>query len=216
MEIGIIDSLIRIFASRDFAMISNSYTLAFFKYTDSCNFELLQQLFNRNPYPALIRLLNHQKEDIVRDSINSISNILESGFQLSDDSELHPHFQQMIECNGIQIIFNLFRSSNDQWTKNKASICIGFLFVSREINNASIRQQIIANLIGQVNGLDIGTNMDAANALKGLSRNPELLLDSDDWKRIKSKERLFFLAQNTTNRTEIEKDGFAISRLYDN
>lgn len=56
---GIIDELFKIFATRNLNLIPLSFTDVIISISNHCNDELNEQIINKNPFPGLIRLLDH-------------------------------------------------------------------------------------------------------------------------------------------------------------
>ncbi|KAA6378845.1 MAG: hypothetical protein EZS28_025628 [Streblomastix strix] len=183
---GIVDTLLSIFLTRDLNTITHAFSQAFFILTTKSSNEFKQSLYEKHPYPALIKLLNHSNNEIVDDSITSIYNILIVGINTTSISEKHPHFAEIQSCDGIRKLFDLFKRNDiTKRNKNITSRCLGNLFRAQEIPNKEMKTEIIAHL-------------------------KALLNDPDDWEKITAKKTLKGLSQNAANRTEVEKDGFII------
>ncbi|KAA6379436.1 MAG: hypothetical protein EZS28_025036 [Streblomastix strix] len=183
---GIVDALLNIFLIRDLNTITHAFSQAFFVLTTKSNNEIDQSLYEKHPYPALIRLLNHQNIDIADDTITSIYNILILGTDTPSISEKHPHFTDIHSCDGIRKLFDLFKRNDiTKRINNITSRCLGNLFRAQEIPDKQLRTEIIAHL-------------------------KALLKDPDDWEKNAAKKAIKYLSQNDVNRTEIEKDGFVI------
>ncbi|KAA6383818.1 MAG: hypothetical protein EZS28_020656 [Streblomastix strix] len=183
---GIVDALLNILLTRDLKTITHAFSQVFFILTTKSNSEIRLLLYEKHPYPALIRLLNHPNNDITDDSITSIYNIIIVGINTTSISEKHPHFAEIQSCDGIRKFFDLFKR-NDITKRNKDTTaeCIGNLFRAQEIPDKQMKTEIIAHL-------------------------KALLNSSDDWEKNAAKNAIKYLSQNAANRTEIEKDGFAI------
>ncbi|KAA6378522.1 MAG: hypothetical protein EZS28_025950 [Streblomastix strix] len=182
---GIVDALLNILLTRDLNAITHAFLQAFYVLANSSN-EIKQSLYEKHPYPALIRLLNHPNNKIVEYSIASIYNIMIVGINTMSISEQHPHFVEVHSCDGIRKLFNLFKRNDiTKRIKHRGALCIGNLFRSQEIPNKEMKTEIIAHL-------------------------KALLKDPDDWEKNAAKKALKGLSQNAANRTEIEKDGFVI------
>ncbi|KAA6384950.1 MAG: putative CAMK family protein kinase [Streblomastix strix] len=188
IECGIVDALLHIFLTRRLESITLAYINAFFQLTLTCK-EIKQQIYLKNPYPALIRLLDHPIKVIVNITVITIHNILYGGVKITPNSEQHPHFEAISACNGVEKLFALLNQTNmTQRTQYLVTISIGFIFRSKEISDEAKRQMVI-------------------NHLKILSIDPD-----DDLKKF-SKLGLYCLAQNTVNRTMIEQDGFIVPEI---
>ncbi|KAA6377956.1 MAG: putative CAMK family protein kinase, partial [Streblomastix strix] len=128
IESGIVDALLHIFLTRRLETITPEYTNAFFKLIVPCSNEIRQQIYLKNPYPALIRLLSHSDEEIVNNSFGSIYNIQLCGFDTTLSTEQHPHYEEIAANQGIEKIFNLFQRNVSKYSKVRAAIILGHLF----------------------------------------------------------------------------------------
>ncbi|KAA6373503.1 MAG: hypothetical protein EZS28_030971, partial [Streblomastix strix] len=183
---GIYEALINIFLSRPLDLITKPYMQLFFVLTHPSSDEIKLLIFSKHPYPSLIRLLDHQIIDIVDDVIVSIFNILNGGSNSTPSYSTHPHFDAISDYDGINQIFRVFKRNDIlKHSKDKAAECIGHLFRAREITNSEMREKIITYLKQIIDKKD---KEQMNHAIKALKR----------------------LALNAVNRTEIEKDGFAI------
>ncbi|KAA6396604.1 MAG: putative MAP kinase kinase family domain protein [Streblomastix strix] len=182
---SIIDSILAIFTNRELSQITFTHSDVFLSLTHPASNEVRQQIYNENPYPALVRLLDHSDIQIVKRIITSIHNILSTGVDTTPDTQQHPHFNSFQAYGGIQQIYSLFQQNRDKDTKDTAAICIGHLFRAKEIKDKQMRKEIIGHL-------------------------KTLVTDSDDWTKNAAKPRLRGLAQNAVNKADIEAGGFVI------
>ncbi|KAA6361123.1 MAG: hypothetical protein EZS28_043350, partial [Streblomastix strix] len=144
---GIVDALLNIFLTRDLNTITRAFSQAFFVLTTNSSDEIDQSLYEKHPYPALIRLLNHPNNDITDDTISSIYNIMILGTDTTSISEKHPHFAEIQSCDGIRKFFDLFKRNDiTKRIKNITSRCLGNLFRAQEIPDKQLRTEIIAHL----------------------------------------------------------------------
>ncbi|KAA6379905.1 MAG: hypothetical protein EZS28_024569 [Streblomastix strix] len=178
---GIIENIIFIFNNRDLNSISRAYSKTFFDLIISSNDKSTHLIYNKNPYPGLIRLLDHSDDLILGDVVASIFHILQAGSDTTPETEPHPHYEIIQEYDGINKIIALFQKNAKQYCKDRAAICIGYLFKAREITDSQMRQDIF-------------------NHLKSL------LSDSDDWVKERAKDALKHIVQNDANRSEIMKN----------
>ncbi|KAA6395534.1 MAG: putative AGC family protein kinase [Streblomastix strix] len=172
---------------KELSQITLGYSDAFCDLTAPSSDEVKQQIYNKNPYPALVRLLEHSNVEIVKSIIVSINNILLGGTKTTPDTQPHPHFNSFQACDGIQQIYSLFQQNRDKETKDRAAICIGILFRAKEIKDKQMGKDIIGHL-------------------------KTLVTDSDDWMKNESKWELRGLAQNAVNKADIEAEGFVIPK----
>ncbi|KAA6370464.1 MAG: hypothetical protein EZS28_034009, partial [Streblomastix strix] len=183
---GIVEALIQIFLSRSLDLITQPFSKLFFVLTHPSSDEIKLLIFSKHPYPSLIRLLNHENTDVVGNAIASIFNILVAGSSSTPQNSTHPHFDTISDCDEINLIFRMFKRNDvKNNSKHIAAECFGHLFRAREITNSEMKKEIIAYLKQNITKQD---KKEMQNAIKALKR----------------------LALNGANRTEIEKDGFAI------
>ncbi|KAA6348017.1 MAG: hypothetical protein EZS28_051995, partial [Streblomastix strix] len=183
---GIVDALIQIFLSRPLDLITKPYIQAFYSLLNRSSIEIKLLIFSKHPYPSLIRLLNHENADVINEAILSIFNILSAGSISTPQNSTHPHFDAISDCDGINQIFRVFKRNDiSKHSKDVSAECFGHLFKAREISNSEMRKEIITYLKQIITKQDKNEMKFAIKALKRL-------------------------ALNAANRTEIEKDGFAI------
>ncbi|KAA6375577.1 MAG: hypothetical protein EZS28_028894, partial [Streblomastix strix] len=182
---GIVDSIFLIFDTRDLSSITIPYVDVIQQLTAHCTDEVKLLLYSKKPYPYLLRLLNLSDNEVLEQTINSIINVLLAGSRTTPSSSLHPHFDQMSTYGGIEKLYSLFKRTDvNQKVKGKTAICIGKLFNKAEIPH-SMRTDIISYLKTLIN-------------------------DSDNFIKINSRIALTDLAQNSVNKSEIEKGEFRI------
>ncbi|KAA6379386.1 MAG: hypothetical protein EZS28_025088 [Streblomastix strix] len=175
---GIVENLLFIFSNRDLNSITREFSQIFFNVTSNSNNEVKLLIYYKNPYPGLIRLLEHPDNLIVGDAIASILFIIQAGSITTPDNDPHPHYEQILACDGLNQIFTLFQKNLSKYSRDRASICLGFLFKSRKITDTVMKLDII-------NHLKI------------------LLNDSDDLVKERAQKAIKYLAQNESNRSEI-------------
>ncbi|KAA6352918.1 MAG: hypothetical protein EZS28_051555 [Streblomastix strix] len=160
--------------------------MAFFVFTYNTSKEIDLLIAEKKPYPSLIRLLDHQSISVVSRTANAIRNILIGGSYSSSVNQPHPHFQAVSSCGGIDKLYSLFKKNLSPGTKNNSAKSIGNLFKAKEITNIEMRKDIIAYFKA------------------ALSSSEQQIKDNSKW-------ILGLLAENSVNRSEIEKDGFKIT-----
>ncbi|KAA6399290.1 MAG: hypothetical protein EZS28_005185 [Streblomastix strix] len=173
------------YATRELSQITRNYILAFqvlsYPYSD----EILQLLYQKNPFPGLLRLLEHTYNDVAYDGLLSILNIIVDDFNTTSDNSHRPYYDTINAGRGIEKIMKLFRINGNKKTKDTAAICLGQIFRAKEINDKQMRIELIRHQKTLVN-------------------------DTDEWTQSNSKLTLCYLALNVVNRAEIESDGFVI------
>ncbi|KAA6396727.1 MAG: putative NEK/NEK2 protein kinase, partial [Streblomastix strix] len=178
IDAGIVEGLIFTFENHELNLITRTHSLAFFWLVNATTDKIKLLIYNKNPYPGLIHLLEHSDDKIANDAIISIFLLLETGTNTNQDNEHHPHFESIQACDGINKIFALFQKNVRKYSRDRSALCIGFLFRAREIADPIMRQEIISHL-------------------------KSLLSDSDAWVKERAKDALKYLAQNESNRSEI-------------
>ncbi|KAA6395796.1 MAG: hypothetical protein EZS28_008676 [Streblomastix strix] len=180
IESGVVESLLFIFSNRDLNSITRSYSQTFFQLTHPSSDESKLLIYNKEPYPGLIRLLEHTDVGIASDAIASIFNIQLSGSSTTPDANPHPHYDSILACDGIKKIFALFQKNVCKFSRDRSALCIGYMFRAQQITDQIMRNEIISHL-------------------------KSLLSDSEDWIKERAKNALKYLAQNEVNRNEILK-----------
>jgi hypothetical protein len=104
IEAGIIEGFLYVFEKRVLNLITETITTAFYSLTNASN-EIALLMFAKNPFPGLLRLLEHTDRFVVDDGIFSIYNILLSGTYTTPDNSPHPHYEAMLKYGGIEKIF---------------------------------------------------------------------------------------------------------------
>ncbi|KAA6396689.1 MAG: hypothetical protein EZS28_007783 [Streblomastix strix] len=181
--LGIFDGLLQVLQNREMGAISNVVTTAMLSITQLEKDEAQKLIFQKGAYKILIQLLDHEDLNIAFDAIRIIFIVLEASSINTKDSELHPHFDQIQECDGAQKIFELYQMDENKKSRDYAAICIGLLFKAREIADPEMKLEIISylkSLLDQYWMFD-----DVIKALK-------------------------YLAQNEANKVEILKEDFQI------
>ncbi|KAA6367046.1 MAG: hypothetical protein EZS28_037428, partial [Streblomastix strix] len=185
IEAGVVDALLHIFSSQPLESITLSHIWAFFVFTHPSSSEIELLLAEKNPYPALIRLLDHQVISVVSKTTNAILNILLGRSVTTPVNQPHPYFQTITSCGGIEKLYSLFKKNLSPGTKYSSALSIANLFKAKEIPNVEIRKDLIEYLKSTYKDPNSSSQLIAKFSLKRL-------------------------AENSVNRTEIEKDGFKI------
>ncbi|KAA6353361.1 MAG: hypothetical protein EZS28_051112, partial [Streblomastix strix] len=182
IEIGIAEKLLLMFQSLNLNLITRSISFAFENIAIPSSSRIKNLLYSKKPYPGLIRLLYHPDIEIIDNTIITIYQILLVGSKTPPKQGVHPHFEEIQECNGIVKIFALFRQNQSKKSKDRAVLSIGNIFRAREIPDQNMRTEIISYLKICVN-------------------------DTDVWIKDQAKWRIKDLMLNPVNRAEVEKDG---------
>ncbi|KAA6393688.1 MAG: hypothetical protein EZS28_010781 [Streblomastix strix] len=182
IEAGIVDSLFHVYTTRVLAQITQPYINVFYQLTVNTSDEVLSLISEKKPYHSLFWLLDLKDDGTqgIYFAILSIYNFLLSGISKKDDTNQHPHFDDLQTCDGVDKLFNLFKRDDIQInTKNLTAICIGLLFKAKEIVNQQMRYEVVSYL-------------------------KLLISDFDEWIRNASELALCYMLQNSVNYSEIE------------
>ncbi|KAA6367694.1 MAG: hypothetical protein EZS28_036779, partial [Streblomastix strix] len=174
----VIEGFINVFQNYELNSITRTYSLAFVNLINPSSDEIKLLIYNKKPYPGLIRLLKHTDNLVASDAIISILIILQTGSKTTPESDPHPHYETIQESDGIKKIFALFQKNGNKYSRDRSALCIGYLFKAREITDPIMRQEIIGHLKSLLNDSNAGVKESGKQALK-------------------------YLAQNATNRSEI-------------
>ncbi|KAA6371005.1 MAG: hypothetical protein EZS28_033468 [Streblomastix strix] len=184
IEAGIVDSFIKLFTSWDLNLITEAIILGFLVFTYPYSYTISKLLYEKKPFPSLIRLFDHKDTDVQRLSFSCIDNILYGGAIGTQLTSAHPYYKDLEAAGGIDRLFSMFKRSLSPTILITGAICIGLVFRAREVTDPS-RKEIFAFLKKLQNRSESELKTEANLALK-------------------------CLAANSVNRTEIEKDGFKI------
>ncbi|KAA6402528.1 MAG: hypothetical protein EZS28_001936, partial [Streblomastix strix] len=122
---GIALSLINIFETQDLRTITQPISKAYFVITAPANEEVQQKLSKMNPFAGLVRILGHSDHQIVENSLGSLTNIILGGANSTPSAQYHPQYDEIIACNGISKIFEIFQRNESKFQKSRSAICIG-------------------------------------------------------------------------------------------
>ncbi|KAA6308872.1 MAG: hypothetical protein EZS28_056611, partial [Streblomastix strix] len=126
----------------------------------------------RKRYPQLLRLLSHPDNEVVRNSITSIANLLHLGTRTTPRTSDHPHFEEMTAYSGLEKLYALFKRADiSEEIRDQAAICIGRLFRSKAIPD-KFRTEIIGCLIEIVRNQDKHIKAQSVIVLCDLVQNP--------------------------------------------
>ncbi|KAA6384443.1 MAG: hypothetical protein EZS28_020031 [Streblomastix strix] len=171
---GIVESLLLIFTKRDLNSITRTYSQTFFHITNNLNDEVKLLIYNKNPYPGLIRLLEHTNSKIVSDAIISIILLLQAGSSTTKESDTHPHFESFLACDGLKKIFALFQKNVSKYSRDRSALCIVYLFKAREITDPLMRNEIANHIKSLQNDADTWLKERAKTALKYIDQSTAL------------------------------------------
>ncbi|KAA6369673.1 MAG: hypothetical protein EZS28_034800 [Streblomastix strix] len=140
------------------------------------NFPISQLLIEKKPFPSLLRLFNHTNESISAEVCNAIVNILYAGAIGTDPTSPHPYYEDLQQSGGTEKIFQLFKRTRKENTKDVSAKCLGIVFRAREITDPEMKVEIISHLKSLFNHKDEETLSEEKLALICLSQNSGLFL----------------------------------------
>ncbi|KAA6403591.1 MAG: hypothetical protein EZS28_000883 [Streblomastix strix] len=125
IDIGIIDALLKIYATYDFKLLTQVLTSIIKELLMYSKYKSIKQFISRNPYPALIRLLDHPNGQFPMICIFFIHNLLSCAINETNRTALHPHYDIIASCDGIQKIYSQFKRNAFFLLRDVSAICIG-------------------------------------------------------------------------------------------
>ncbi|KAA6389762.1 MAG: hypothetical protein EZS28_014706 [Streblomastix strix] len=153
----------------------------FFNLAFSDDNKVRQLLIDKQPYPALLRLLDHSDNYVVSDAIVSIVNLIITGSNTTPSNSHHPHFEIISSAGGIKRIFALFQSYNsNKFIKDTACLCLGILFRAKEFTNVLMKNSIIKHIKTLLTDSDDWTKQSAKFSLKDINQNEGNQKNDDD------------------------------------
>ncbi|KAA6368673.1 MAG: hypothetical protein EZS28_035801 [Streblomastix strix] len=183
---GIAKALLNMFENWQLEDIKEQHARAFHFLTYNNNNEILQLLFTLNPFKGLLNLLNHSNSNIQLYGLVSIFNIQIGRENSTSIAEVHPYFDSIASIGGIEKIYEFMnRNNTTQYCKDFSAITIGYFYKGRKIENIEMRTNVITHL-------------------------KSIVQDKDNSRGSRAIRTLRYLAQNSDNKKEIEKDGFVI------
>ncbi|KAA6380232.1 MAG: putative AGC family protein kinase [Streblomastix strix] len=171
IEAGVTQELIKIFEHREFDSITTPFIQAFLCLISPSDKQVKIQLYQKqNPYPGLIRLLNHtnKNSDIILFACQSLNQIIES---LLKQQESHPHYQQFKDLHGIEVLYSLMKQSNlNKKIRDTSAICIGKIYYAREIDEL-MKEDVISHLKSLLIDADKKTKEESFKTITYLALN---------------------------------------------
>ncbi|KAA6314393.1 MAG: hypothetical protein EZS28_055591, partial [Streblomastix strix] len=145
---GAAQELSVIFETRDLTTISVILVEAFHSLVLPTSIEVRQLIYmKKNPYPGLIRLLEHKDKQVFTYANQLISIFLMDGLYATQTSIPHPQYEQFDANNGIKKVSTLFKKSKLKETKDMCCIWLGYIYKARDITDSNMRKEIIHHLI---------------------------------------------------------------------
>ncbi|KAA6356891.1 MAG: hypothetical protein EZS28_047582, partial [Streblomastix strix] len=171
IQSGVIEGFNNVFENYELHSITQAYSLAFVNIINNSTDEVILLIYNKKPYPGLIHLLEHTNNDIVNDSISSIFLILQTGISTSSESDPHPHYESLQQCDGIKKIFALFQKNGSKFSRDRSALCIGFLLRTHRCNNIVMLKEIYSHIKSLLNDDNAQIKENANYTFISLSQN---------------------------------------------
>ncbi|KAA6399215.1 MAG: putative protein kinase [Streblomastix strix] len=167
---GIVESLLLIFLNRSLDLIYQPFAELFLQITDAED-QINQHIFAKNPYPSLLRLLDHENTQIVEDALLSIYNILTSGSNTTSVQSPHPHYDVIQVNRGAERIYQLFKRTDiRKIVKDSTAECLSHIYKARQINNDEMKEEIISHLESMSNDIEDDNKEKINQILLGLKQ----------------------------------------------
>ncbi|KAA6372739.1 MAG: hypothetical protein EZS28_031734, partial [Streblomastix strix] len=183
IKAGIAKALLFLFKNRE--DISSNYSDVFYQLTVGNNQAKQQLLLENKPFRGLLSLFDCHDSHMSLDAIRSINNIIIGSNSINETDKPHPEFKALVKADGIEKIYSLFKGKGNKIIKDHCAICIGIIYRAQEIDDPTMKKEIIGHLKSLVKSGDGSIKDNAKLALKCLS-------------------------QNSQNSEEIKKEGFEI------
>ncbi|KAA6404101.1 MAG: hypothetical protein EZS28_000378 [Streblomastix strix] len=199
---GIIDVLHEIISTRNLDDITAPYIHALFVFTHPYSIAISKLLFEKKSLTYLLRLLDHQDQQIINSALAAIVNILYCGVISTNHTLPHPYYEELVLQGGIQKIFTLLQQTTHQFSKNCLATIVGFVFRSREMPDPEMKDQIISHLKSNVNHQDEETRNEVNLALQCLQQNSDFNLQFSDKEQLNNATGQLFIYQFEEDMTE--------------
>ncbi|KAA6387737.1 MAG: hypothetical protein EZS28_016736 [Streblomastix strix] len=182
IEAGITETLLNFFQTQDLNMISCASVKIFGK-IQSLAKNLINQLKQQKKYySSIIRMFGSSFSDVISEAYSLIGHDIAVGADQAKNSSPNPIFQEISQCGGLEILFNLFQRNLNQKSKDYASNLLVMLFVKQEFPNALMRKEIILHYVNiLINAYSKGQKIDiwCLKALATIAGNHSEILKDD-------------------------------------
>ncbi|KAA6388237.1 MAG: hypothetical protein EZS28_016237 [Streblomastix strix] len=181
---GIIEAFHNIFTLRDLNDITYTQFMAFFHFTWPYNSEISSILVEKKSLIFLLRLLDHQNNDILNESINALVNIMYGGTIGLDETQIHPYYENLIQVGGIEKIYSLFKRNMSSQSKDSSAKCLGIAFKAQKIDDETMRKEIIIHLKSILEDDAGEIDEEVELALRCLAQNPDNCVEIEKEKSV--------------------------------
>ncbi|KAA6380248.1 MAG: hypothetical protein EZS28_024225, partial [Streblomastix strix] len=182
IEAGIIEALLYFFETQDLNMITYTSLNFFylFQYLSKTQIEQLKK--EKKYYPNILRLFGSSDLEVIREAYFLTAFDIENGAYLAKDNSQNPLFEEISECGGIEIIFDLFQRNLNYDTREQAANLLTWIFVNKEFSNALMRKELVNYYTNPlINGNTDEQEIDESNLtdLARIAENHEEILKDD-------------------------------------
>ncbi|KAA6372614.1 MAG: putative serine/threonine-protein kinase Nek3, partial [Streblomastix strix] len=146
IESGIVEGFISIFEKQELSTIVRASSQAFIRLLIDSSDEVKLLVKQLKPFPGLFRLFDHTERLVLCDAIGSIYLILVAGATSSSEDQPHPHFDVVQACDGVKKIYSQFQNKQEEYEKDRAAFCIGYLYRARECTDVVMLKDIFTYL----------------------------------------------------------------------
>ncbi|KAA6375337.1 MAG: hypothetical protein EZS28_029137 [Streblomastix strix] len=119
---------------------------------------------------AIDYLAQNKDLEILSDAYNFIGYDFVLGAESAEENKPNQLFQEISECGGIEILFDLFQRNLSEKSRDNAASILALLFVNQEFPNALMRKEIIQHFINPLINADSGEQEIDTLRLKYLAR----------------------------------------------
>ncbi|KAA6359779.1 MAG: hypothetical protein EZS28_044694, partial [Streblomastix strix] len=174
INLGIIDSLLKTFTTRDVRNITGSYPQVIYNILDNSQNNIRQQIFCKKPYQGLFRLIEAPDEEVVEQSLRTITEMLKYGIGSTKSvNDTNPHSKQVNQCDGFGKLQQILIRSKNPMVLHFAALSIGLLHKGKNIENTELGKKVILLLkMGLKKINDKKIQDDTETVLEILKENP--------------------------------------------
>ncbi|KAA6393910.1 MAG: putative transposable element tc3 transposase [Streblomastix strix] len=140
---GIIEAFLYFFETQDLNMLTRDPVENFRRLRSFSKSQIDQIKKEKRYYPSIIRLFGSQYPEVIYEANLLIYSDFDTGADLAKDNQPNLLFEEISECGGIEILFDLFQRNLDKDSRNYAAKLLVVLFVNQEFPNAQLRKEII-------------------------------------------------------------------------
>ncbi|KAA6366072.1 MAG: hypothetical protein EZS28_038401, partial [Streblomastix strix] len=144
---------------------------------------IIDQLKQEKKYfPTILRLFGSSFTEVLSEAYDLIAYDFAVGADLAQKNSPNLIFQEISECGGIEILFDLFQRNLNQKSRDDAANLLTMLFIHSEFQNALMRKEIIDYYINPLinsnsNGQSI-EHLSLTDLAQVAGNHPDILKDN--------------------------------------